>query len=87
MKRYFIIFFSGTVYGCNIEGSCTEITDGTYVNRSKVKSELIIYGNTAAYKSLLSSDLNYNVNKGVSMEITNILELSESDYRDYIKEN
>jgi hypothetical protein len=75
MRRYFITFYtcsqSDNVSGYKI-GWCTSICeDGSFVNRKSVEN------------FVRSSKGNENVRDVI---ITNILELSESDFQDFIKE-
>ncbi|MGL5712286.1 MAG: hypothetical protein ACRCX2_04650 [Paraclostridium sp.] len=76
MNRYFLVFLNGVnPDGSSFNSMFVNVTgDGRFVNRNYVLERM---------KEL--DKFRGNVHPGASYYITNIIELSELDYNDYIK--
>ena len=74
MKRYFVIFYTCSRTDTNgyTIGWCTFVSqDGRYVNKKEIENFVKSWKGNENIKDIV---------------ITNILELSESDFQDFIKE-
>ena len=75
-KRYFLVCYEGSVRGISIAGNDGFATNGCYINRIETIRRL----------KKINANL-YNQGSGrVKVVITDIKELSESDYNDYFKD-
>ena len=72
-NRYFLVFFKWNTVNSNGDGNVPYITEGNYVN----KNDCVNLINDELKKS---NDLTIR-----QISFTNIIELSESDYSDYIR--